>query len=90
MNTILKTYEPTARAIVELFGKGCEVVLHDLSKPENSVVFVVNGEVTGRKVGQSFDHLIRQVLLNTNFKDDCSVSYYFETVDGKKLNQYLQ
>ena len=64
MNSILKTYFPVADMIAGTFGNSCEVVVHDLSKPESSVVHVANGSVTGRQVGQSFDHLVRQVLLS--------------------------
>ncbi|AXX92538.1 DNA-binding protein [Malaciobacter molluscorum LMG 25693] len=85
MNSILKAYIPIANLIVKTFGKNCEVVLHDLTQPQNSVVYAANGEVTGRKVGQSFDHLIKMVLLNKDFKDDYVVNYFFETHDGKKI-----
>ncbi|RXJ82802.1 transcriptional regulator [Arcobacter sp. F2176] len=85
MNLILKAYIPIANLIVKTFGKSCEVVLHDLTQPQNSVVYAANGDVTGRKVGQSFDHLIKMVLLNKDFKDDYVVNYFFETEDGKKI-----
>ncbi|TWH48667.1 transcriptional regulator [Sporomusa sp. KB1] len=85
MHPILKAYIPVANMLTQTFGKSCEVVIHDLTQPESSVVYVANGTVTGRKEGQSFDHLIRQVLLNKKFKDDCTVNYVFETEDGKKL-----
>lgn len=85
MNSILKAYIPVANIIVKTFGKNCEVVLHDLTQPQKSVVYAVNVEVTGRKVGQSFDHLIKMVLLNKDFKDDCVVNYFFETNEGKKI-----
>ena len=61
------------------------MVLHDLTTPENSVVYAVNGDVTGRREGQTFDHLIKFVLLNKNFKDDYTVNYIFETEDGRKI-----
>jgi predicted transcriptional regulator YheO len=85
MNSILKTYFPVADMIAGTFGNSCEVVVHDLSQPESSVVHVANGSVTGRQVGQSFDHLVRQVLLNKNFKDDKVTNYLFESSDGKKV-----
>lgn len=85
MHPLLKAYIPVANMLAQTFGKSCEVVIHDLTQPESSVVYVANGTVTGRKEGQSFDHLIRQVLLNKNFKDDCTVNYVFETEDGKKI-----
>ncbi|PPK61490.1 putative transcriptional regulator YheO [Malaciobacter marinus] len=85
MHLVLKAYIPIANMIVKTFGKNCEVVLHDLTQPKNSVVYAANGDVTGRKVGQSFDHLIKMVLLNKDFKDDYVVNYFFETEDGRKI-----
>ena len=85
MNSILKTYFPVADMIAGTFGSSCEAVVHDLSQPENSVVYVANGSVTGRQVGQSFDHLVRQVLLNKDFKNDRVTNYMFESSDGRKI-----
>jgi predicted transcriptional regulator YheO len=85
MHPILKSYIPVASIITQTFGKNCEVSIHDLTQPESSVVYVANGTVTGRKEGQSFDHLIRQVLLSKKFKDDSTVNYVFETENGKKV-----
>lgn len=85
MRTILKSYIPVANIIAQTFGKNCEVSIHDLTQPESSVVYVANGTVSGRKEGQSFDHLIRQVLLSKKFKDDCTANYVFEAENGKKI-----
>ncbi len=85
MHPILKSYIPVATMITQTFGKNCEVSIHDLTQPESSVVYVANGTVTGRKEGQSFDHLIRQVLLSKKFKDDCTSNYVFEVENGKKI-----
>ena len=85
MHPILKAYIPVANMLTQTFGKSCEVVIHDLTQPESSVVYVANGAVTGRKEGQAFDHLIRQVLLNKKFKDDCTANYIFESENGKKV-----
>jgi len=85
MHPVLKSYIPVANIITQTFGKKCEVSIHDLTQPESSVVYVANGTVTGRKEGQSFNHLIRQVLLSKRFKDDCTANYLFETDNGKKI-----
>jgi len=85
VNSILKAYIPVANMISQTFGKSCEIVIHDLTQPESSVVYVANGTVTGRKEGQAFDHLIRQVLLSKKFKDDCTANYTFEAENGKKV-----
>ncbi len=79
MNPILKTFFPIADLIAGTFGPNCEVAVHDLEQPDRSVVYVANGAVTGRKEGQSFDHLIRNVLLNNRFEDDRVINYTFQT-----------
>lgn len=85
MDVILKSFFPIADMIAGTLGNYCEVVVHDLSQPVSSVVYVANGNVTGRRVGQSFDHLVKQVLLNKNFKNDRVINYIFDTPDGKKI-----
>lgn len=85
MNPLLESYFPIADMIAETFGEDCEVAIHDLEQPDSSVVYVANGKVTNRQKGQSFDHLIRQVLLSKNFKNDQVTNYMFETTDGKKI-----
>lgn len=84
-NKALETYIPIANLIAQTFGKNCEVVLHDLSIPQNSVVYTVNNHVTGRQVGQPFEHLIKDVLLSKNFENDCTANYRTTTVAGKKI-----
>lgn len=85
MDWTIEQYIPMAEMLAKTFGSSCEIVLHDLTTPQNSVVHTVNGHVTGRKVGQSFDHLIRQVLLNEQFSNDYAANYYFQTEDGRMI-----
>ena len=84
MNEKLKAYFPIADMIAATFGNKCEVIVHDLTQPETSVVYVA-GQVTGRKVGQSFDHLIKNVLLSKEFKNDQADNYLFQTPDGRTI-----
>ena len=85
MHVLLKSLIPIAETIGRTFGNRCEVVLHDLTIPEKSVVYTVNGDVTGRREGQTFDRLVRSVLLNKNFTRDYAVNYTFETEDGRRI-----
>lgn len=85
MQKQLEPYVPIAQLIAKTFGKACEVVIHDLTVPRHSVVYTVNNHVTGRQVGQSFDHLVTQVLLSQDFADDYSANYYFHTADGRLI-----
>lgn len=51
-------------ALGEALGKDCEVVLHDFSHPEESVIAIANGHITGRQVGATLDVLGFQLLRN--------------------------
>ena len=84
MNEALRAYFPVADMIAATFGPCCEAAIHDFSQPETSVVHVA-GQVTGRKVGQSFDHLIKNVLLSKDFQNDQSNNYVFQTPDGRTI-----
>ena len=73
----LRPYIPLAQMLVQTLGADCEVVLHDLDNPAHSVVYVENPSVTGRKVGESFDQLVRQVILSDDLKENFVANYYF-------------
>lgn len=50
-----------ARAVVGTFGDRCEVVIHDLTKPESSILWI-EGDVTGRSVGGPATDLLMREL----------------------------
>ncbi len=60
----------TAEAIATTFGKSCETLVHDMSKPGHPVVAIFNSQVSGRQVGSTAsifgDDLGTE---NTGFKD---------------------
>lgn len=85
MSSVLEQYIPLAEMLVQTFGKDVEVVLHNLATPEHSVVYVANGDVTGRKIGDSFDQLIKQVLLSKRLEHDYVANYYFTAANGKLI-----
>lgn len=67
------------------FGENCEVVLHDLTKEyDSTIVDIVNGQVTGRKVGDGGTNLGLEVLRGTK-KDGDSFNYITNTRNGKIL-----
>lgn len=86
MNQVLEKYIPVAKLIGNTFGPHCEVIIHDFSRPQNSVVFILNNNVTNRKVGESITPaFIDQVLLSQNFHDDCSANYFMISDNGKRI-----
>ncbi|MCZ8511524.1 PAS domain-containing protein [Paenibacillus filicis] len=81
----LLRYAPIANAIAQTFGDNCEVVLHDLSTPQNSVIYTVNNHVTGRMVGQPINHIFTRVLLSKKFQNDVVANYQTQTDDGRRI-----
>jgi predicted transcriptional regulator YheO len=59
---IVKRYIPLVDFIADIMGDECEVVLHDLTNPDMSVVKIRNGHWSGRKIGSSVTDLALKVL----------------------------
>ncbi len=70
-------------ALGAAIGSNCEVVLHDFSDPERSIIAIENGHVTGRKVGDPLDVLGFQLLRQLPAED--LINYRTETKNGKIL-----
>jgi predicted transcriptional regulator YheO len=70
-------------ALGQTLGKFCEIVVHDFSCPESSIIAIANGNLTGRKVGDTLDALGFQ-LLKTHPASDL-LNYSTKTKDGKEL-----
>ena len=77
MNPKLKPYIPVADMIAKTWGAECEVVLHDVVDPEHSVVYVANGSVTGREIGQGFEHFVKSALESGDASEDFVANDFF-------------
>lgn len=62
INPILKLFFPVVDCIADIFGSNCEVVLHDISNLEHSIIRIKNGHVTGRKVGDPMTDVGLQMI----------------------------
>lgn len=85
--TVLKQI---ARDIASQFGSDCEVVIHDLktNDPEHSIVYIVNGHVTNRDIGDGPSNAVFDVIRKKNKKEDDledHTGYLMKTSDGKIL-----
>ena len=86
INPILLNLAPVVRGIAKTFGKDCEVLLHDTTNLESSIVIVENGHVTGRKIGSPMTDLGLYFLQSDLFKDtDFIANYQTESKNGEKL-----
>ena len=76
-----------ARALSAQFGPNCEVVIHDLTArdPERSIVYIVNGHVTGRRLGDGPSTVVMEQLLHAQEDPTDHLGYLTRTPDGKIL-----
>lgn len=85
--TVLKQI---AKDLAAQFGPDCEVCIHDLktTEPEHSIVYIVNGHVTNRDVGDGPSNAvfeaIRRLKKGEKEPEDHS-GYLMKTSDGKVL-----
>ena len=79
----------TAHGIARQFGKDCEVCIHDLSVKdlEHTIIFIINGHVSGRKIGDGASKVVLETLEEIE-KGDIIVDhlgYRTTTQDGRIL-----
>ena len=75
---------PVADAIAAAVGPYCEVVLHDISRPERSVVYMA-GHVTNRSIGAPLTDMVLRRLREQGDAISDLPGYHNVTKDGKTL-----
>jgi predicted transcriptional regulator YheO len=84
-NPYLKSLFPIVDCIADLFGPNCEVVLHDISDPEHSIVKIKNGQVTGRKVGAPLTDVALEMIKEAEKDLKVLGNYNPRTKNGRLL-----
>jgi predicted transcriptional regulator YheO len=85
-NSKLELLRQVAAGIAAQFGSNCEVAIHDLSKdPDRSIVFIANGHVSGRKVGDGASNVVMEQLRTQDPEPKDHLCYLTKTPDGKIL-----
>lgn len=77
-----------AHAIALHYGKSCEVAVHDLTvsnAADSSIIYIENGEVTGRKVGDGASAVVLEELSQAEQNREDRIGYFTKTSDGKVL-----
>lgn len=73
---IIERYIPMVDFIAAIMGDNCEVVLHDITTPENSIIAIKNGHLSGRKVGGPLTDFVLKVIQNKSYKSQNFISNY--------------
>jgi predicted transcriptional regulator YheO len=86
MHPLLASYLPMLDFLAAVMGKDAEIVLHDVSHMDNSVVAIRNGHVSGREVGAPTTNLALKLIKNGKYGDsDFLSNYKGQADDGKTL-----
>ena len=82
---ILESYSELIEGLAEYLGNGYEIVLHSLENFSESVINIVNGEHTGRKIGSPITNKALELLTILNENGKSSETYYSTNKKGELL-----
>ncbi|EJZ58233.1 hypothetical protein I1A_002560 [Pseudomonas fluorescens R124] len=91
---VFNVLKATIRALASVVGQNTEILLHDLTNPEKSVVFIANGHISGRQIGSPIlggpeqDRGFTAVMQAANVQqgtDPVVVTDYPTTLNGRTL-----
>ncbi len=81
---ILHHLQQMAEAIVALFGKNCEVCVHDLNDLQRSLIHI-SGSITGRSIGAPATDLLVKALKKPTDQIEDLHNYRTTSGDGRTL-----
>ncbi|WP_122642036.1 helix-turn-helix transcriptional regulator [Luxibacter massiliensis] len=87
MSQRLELLKQIAHGLAVQFGSSCEIVIHDLKKLEleSSIVYIENGHVSNRKLGDGPSSVVFETLNSDASKVQDRLSYLTKTEDGRIL-----
>lgn len=74
--SILESYKNMVLNLGSYLGEGYEIILHSLEDLHRSVIQIVNGHHSGRKIGAPITDLALSLLDQIQNKNDCSAICY--------------
>jgi predicted transcriptional regulator YheO len=87
----LEMLKQLAAGIAAQFGSNCEVVVHDVSgkNMDHSIVYIENGHVTGRKVGDGASNVVVEQMVqqdaHLDIQPEDHLGYLTKSPNGKIL-----
>lgn len=79
----LEKYKPMVKFIYEIAGPNCEVILHDINKPDSSII-ALSGNLSGRCLGGPLTDMALKILKSKRYLTEDQVTNYKSiTSDGR-------
>jgi len=80
---MLDFYKRLAAGLARQFGENCEVVVHDLTRADSTIIAIENGHVTNRKLGDGPSHIVLDALTKDPSELEDQLGYLAKTHDGR-------
>lgn len=85
--SLVRQFVPLVAFLGAFLGERCEIVLHDTSTKEKSVLAIANGHISGRREGAPLTDLALKFVVNKDYeKHDWVMGYTTRTSDGRPLH----
>ncbi len=85
MNQYIKKFTSIADFLGEVLGSNTEIILHDLTNYEHSIVHIINGHISGRKIGDSITDLVLDFMINESKGNKQFICNYNSKTIGDRL-----
>lgn len=86
INPYLKKYITVVNFLGETLGENVEIVLHDLTDYENSIIAIRNNHVSERNIGGPVTDLVLKIMKDAEYKDlEYLCNYKGKSKHGKNL-----
>lgn len=82
---LLNLFVPLVNFLGEAMGDNAEVVLHDVSQPEHSVIAISHGYHSGRTIGSSLTDFAFNIKTNREYEGQDYLVNYRATSRGKEF-----
>lgn len=84
---LLRSYIPLVHFLGEALGNTCEISLHDVRNPDDSLIAIANStDISGRRIGSPLTDLGLKVIKERYYENkDFITKYPSRTKDGKTL-----
>lgn len=86
MNQYIKRFISIADFLGEVLGSNTEIILHDLTNYDHSIVHIINGHISNRKIGDSITDLILEFMLTESKGNKQFIcNYNSKTIEDRLL-----
>lgn len=82
----IQEYIPVADFLSAILGENTEVVIHDFTDINHSIVYILNGNITNRKIGDTITDLVLKHMIENSVKSPYITNYKSKTSNDVILN----